>query len=97
MLRVAGLDIGAFEELEAAAVEFRLARPGVDQASIQSFGERAQEFYVVGSRGIIGQHEQNAAIGAFGCLMEGEGGVVEIALLHVKSGAFQRILNTWKP
>lgn len=45
--RIAGLDIGAFEQLEPATVDPGGTRPSLDQPGLAILGERAQKFDVV--------------------------------------------------
>ena len=97
MLRISGLHIGAFEEFEAAAVVFGFAGPDVDKARLMTFGQGARAFDVVGGRGVVRQHEQQAVIGALGCLMQHEGCVIQITIVHAKLCCAARIFDARKP
>src|SRR5690606_20206315 len=62
LIRVAGLDIGALQQLKAPAVATSLARPGLDQSFVDVLRQGAEEFDVVGPRKIEGVDEEEAGV-----------------------------------
>lgn len=68
--RIAGIDIGAAQQLEVALREALFARPRLDEFGGEPFGLAAQEVRLVTLRAVQAQNEQRAVIQALGRLVE---------------------------
>lgn len=97
VLAVAGLDVGHLELLEDRAIGAQIAGPGIDETEIDPLGLRPQEGDVVVVRRVEGADQQHAMIEPFDGLVEVEGGVLEIAPLHMKLGAVEPLVRRREP
>lgn len=70
--RVARLDVGVLELLEAGAIALRLARSDMGEAGIDALSLGAQEPEVVDVGGVEGAYEQHAMVEPFCCLVHVE-------------------------
>ena len=63
VFRIAGLDIGAADAFEGAAVVSSFAGPGLDQAGVEAFGHAAEFLEVVELGAVEGERQEDAVIG----------------------------------
>lgn len=72
MRRVAGVDIGLAQQLEAALTELGVSRPCRNQGQVVAFGLRSQETQLVRLGAVEGQDEQRGVTKMLGPLMQQE-------------------------
>src|SRR3546814_20595131 len=60
--RVARLDICAFRQFKAPAIDLRRPRPGLDKPRLPVFGERTQKLQIMRTRDIMATEEQEAGV-----------------------------------
>src|SRR5690606_17761777 len=95
--RVPGLDVRQAQQLEAAAAEFVLARPGLDERGRDLLALRAQEIEAVGFWRVQAKHEQGAMVEPFSCLVHEERGIAKHTIVHTCMRELQRVRRKRMP